>query len=222
MQTEIATVSGRFAALLQEPSGGRLAHDRPLLERPEWVIAPTLGAIVPNWLIAVPREPALSFRVWKDRFGKAPQEIHRDLCRHLGMALTDIVWFEHGPGKHGSLVGCGADYAHLHFVIRPSFTFEDFARKAVSLSELAWRNSTFDNAYDALPCKASYLIAGSGDEVFFAAQVETTGSQFFRRVVGSLSGRADAWDYRQFSHADNIAETIANFHTLESAVRRGR
>lgn len=222
MQTVTTTTKGRFAVLLGGSSNGRGAHDRPLLGRSDWVVAPTIGSIVPNWLIAVPRTPALSFRDWKDKFGKLPNEIHSDLCQHLGIASTEIVWFEHGPTNIGSTVGCGTDYAHLHFLFRPSFTFSAFAQEAVLLSELAWKSTTFDAAYEDLPSYESYLVAGSGEEVIFTSRVESVGSQFFRRVVSSFSDRADAWDYKRFPHTDNITQTIANFRVLESAMRRGR
>ena len=221
LQIESATAAGRFAALLREPAGERANYDRPLLERPDWVVAPTLGAIVPNWLIVVPREPALNFRAWKKQFGKAPGKVLDDLREHLGITSTEIVWFEHGPAGPGTLVGCGADYAHLHFLIRPSFTFDAFAQQAISLSELEWKTATFDTAYEVLPDAESYLVAGSGDETIFTSHVELTGSQFFRRVVSLLSDRTGAWDYKNVAHADNIAQTIINFHILESATQRG-
>ena len=221
MQIDRGTAGGRFAALLQKPASGRSLYDQPLLERPDWVVEPTLGAIVSNWLIVVPREPALNFRGWMQQFGKAPEKILTDLCEHLGITSSDIVWFEHGPANPGSLVGCGADYAHLHFLIRPSFSFEAFAEQAISFSDLQWKSTNFDVAYSVLPITGSYLVAGSGDKVIYTLHVESIGSQFFRRVISFLSDQAGAWDYKHFPYADNIVQTITNFCTLERAARRG-
>jgi hypothetical protein len=43
----------------------RAAYDQVLLETHDCVVAPTLGSIVPNWLLIVPRRPAVNFRVWQ-------------------------------------------------------------------------------------------------------------------------------------------------------------
>lgn len=216
MQISRAT-AGRFAALLRQPDGRRAEYDQPLLESTDWVVAPTLGAIVPNWLIALPRDPALNLRAWKKQFGRAPQGILDDLCEHLGVTFSDLVWFEHGPVSPNSPIGCGTDYAHLHIIFQPSFTFEDFAQQSITLSQLWWKRATFSSAYESLPDTGSYLVAGSGDQCILTSQVESTGSQFFRQVVGLLSDRVSAWNYKRFPHADNIAKTITNFRTLESA-----
>lgn len=214
--------ASRFAALLESPARARLDHNRPLLERPNWIVAPTLGAIVPNWLIVVPRQAALNLRSWKKQLGKSPQEILIDLSEHLGISISDLVWFEHGPSELQSAVGCGADYAHLHVILTPTFTFEVFSECTILQSNVTWKTSTFDFAYDALPNSGSYLIAGSAETAIFATHVEETGSQFFRRMVALISDQADLWDYTQFPHTNNIYQTIVNFRDLEGRSRRDR
>ena len=206
---------GRFSEILREPSGGRASHNQPLLERIEWVIAPTIGAIVPNWLIAVPRKPALSLRDWAKWYGISPKTIVDDLGVHIRTTSPDLMWFEHGPASFNSPVGCGTDYAHLHIIFRPNFSFDTFADQCVSSSKLTWKRTALEDTYEALPGTGSYLVAGSGQASIFASHVESTGSQFFRRVISVLSGRAGAWNYKYFPHAGNVAKTIKNFRHLE-------
>jgi hypothetical protein len=116
-------------------------------------------------------------------------------------------------------VGCGTDYAHLHILLRPDFSFETFIALAISMSGLPWANSEAKRAYGFLPAESSYLVAGSAGRAAWASFVDATGSQFFRRVVASLSDHTESWDYRSHAHADNIARTIATFRKLERDAR---
>src|SRR4051794_24981619 len=104
--TGVMNAEGRFAALLADSFFVRKAYDRPLLATPDWVVAPTLGAIVPNWLIAVPRLPALNFRSWRRGTGFDPSDIVEKIGGHLGLSTHRILWFEHGPKELGTDVGC--------------------------------------------------------------------------------------------------------------------
>lgn len=212
-----AEITGRFATLLQGTDSTRDIYDRPLLDERDWLIAPTLGALIPNWVLAIPKRRALNFREWRKNTGREPASIVDAVCSHLGVASTEIVWFEHGPTEKGSLMGCGVDYAHLHILIKPPFMFQEFANRAVSMSKLEWQTIDANLVYDSVNKICSYLIAGSGDQAAFASNVELTGSQFFRRVVDSLTGSNEHWDYRRYPHMDNIAITVENFRSLESA-----
>lgn len=218
MQTAGDNTEGRFAALFRASApDSKPEHDQVLLDGEDWVVVPTLGAIVPNWLIVVPRAPALNFCAWKKRLGKTPQTVLIDLCDRLELSCSDVVWFEHGPADSNSEIGCGADHAHLHIIFRPCFTFKAFVEQTIALSGTTWTKARFDEAYDVLPSEESYLVAGSGEDSILSTSVESVGSQFFRRVVGVLSDQAGVWDYRLFPHKRNIMETIVNFRALETA-----
>lgn len=219
MAGDIVTGRRRFETLLRKDVISSVEYDRPLLAREDWLVAPTLGAIVPNWLLLIPRDPVLTFRAWSALRGQSPQQLLHDLRQHLGLSADEIIWFEHGPRTAGTLIGCGLDHAHIHILIRPGFSFEAFAERARSLSGLEWSKAG-DSAYQRLPIGRSYLIAGSGDAAVVALDVETAGSQFFRRVVGTLADADNAWDYRQHPHMDHIGQSIRTFKSLESVARR--
>ena len=221
LTVDIGTGTLRFEALLKGAPSLGAEHDRPLLARAEWLVAPTLGAIVPNWLLLISRDPVLNFRVWAERHDRRPAELLRDLRVHLGLCADEIIWFEHGPFSPGTLIGCGLDHAHIHILIRPRFCFESFKKMAKSRSDLNWSASENDDVYSMLTGDSSYLIAGSGDATIVAENVEATGPQFFRRVVGALADIGDAWDYRQYPYAHHVSQTVQTFRALESSARRG-
>ena len=218
---EILTGKRRFETLLQSKTSQEAAdYDRPLLAHVDWLVAPTLGAVVPNWLLLIPRAPVLNFRAWSNLAGQSPGCLLDGVRQHLDLRKDEVIWFEHGPHTAGTLTGCGLDHAHIHILVRPGFRFEAFMEKARSLSKLEWIVGTSEEAYSGLSVGRSYLIAGSGDKAIVAQDVEVTGSQFFRRVVAALADARDTWDYRQYPHADHIAETISTFRSLESAAQR--
>ena len=208
---------GRFAAILRESDDKPALHNQPLFECEDWLVVPTLGAIIPNWLIVLPRQPALCLRSWRRQYEKEPNDIIRTLSAHLGTHSDDLVWFEHGPSHTHSSVGCGTDYAHLHILFNPAFTFASFVRHSIDHSMLEWTTAHSDRVYENLPFDGSYLIAASGNASVFVSQVECLGSQFFRRVVSFLSDRVCAWDYKEYPHLDNIKRTAQNFRALETA-----
>ena len=219
LQTDTMKAEGRFAVLLADAIGPE-TYDRPLMKTRDWVVAPTLGAIVPNWLIVVPRRPALNFRSWHEKTGTNPAAIVSDLCEHLSLAADKVLWFEHGPKIVGTEVGCGVDYAHLHLILDPAFSFETFMERVEESSSLDWQQSSPKEAYSRLTGRNSYLVIGMGNHVKITEGVEQTGSQFLRRMVAAAIGQAEMWNYRHHPHHANIARTVETFRALESAARR--
>ncbi len=185
-------------------------------------MAPTLGSIVPDWLLIIPRRPFLSFRDWGLATSGNPVTFVRSVLDHLGLERDEAIWFEHGPGRVGTSVGCGLDHAHLHLLLRPVFGFTEFMQKARDMCHLPWRTVSADEPYDELTADKSYLMAGCGDIALRAEGVEVAGSQFLRRVVAGLAGCDTTWDYKRFSHEANVTRTAATFRSLESSARRGR
>lgn len=221
LQTYSITAEGRFAALLGAGQQDSHVYDRALLETENWVAAPTLGAIVPNWLIVVPRHAALNFKIWQRVTGLDPATIVARIAEHLGLRFDQLIWFEHGPRDTGTSVGCGVDYAHLHILFDPAFTFDALLDQVQASAQLVWRSSKPDLAYSELSGQHSYLIVGCGNRVFYAEHVETTGSQFLRRMVAATANLDAYWDYRSHPHHENIALTSAVFKRRACAASLG-
>lgn len=223
MELETNTkATGRFAALLASDVRDNEPHDRPLLEGDAWVLAPTLGAIIPNWSIIVPRAPALNFRDWSRAQDVNPGDIIAEVAHGLSIDADRIVWFEHGPREVKSLVGCGVDYAHLHVLIDAPFSYAEFVAKAQTMARLAWREAHREFAYSTLGDTAAYLAIGARDQVAIAENVDHTGSQFLRKAIASLVGRPDAWNYRTAPEQENIAQTVKFYRALRDAADRDR
>lgn len=215
-------MEGRFAALLAAGEADRAAHDAPLLSTKDWIVAPTLGAIVPNWLIVLPKVPALSFRDWARPKKRNPADIIAEIAAHLDLSADQIIWFEHGPEMVGTHVGCGVDYAHLHMILSPRFSFETLISVVQKAVDLDWQVTTSRDAYTCLAPFGSYLVLSSGDLAVTAEGVEQTGSQFMRRMVAEATGTPENWNYKSHPHHENVATTIKTFRALERSKRHAR
>lgn len=213
----VASVSGvhRFDGILN--GNASATCDRALLDRPAWVVAPSIGAIIPGWLLVIPKRRALNFHDWMGDDLPDVRQILAELLEHLGLAPEEIIWFEHGPSAAQSVVGCGLDHAHIHVLIRPPFSFSAFEAAVRDGAPLEWKASETGVDYSVLDHPRSYLIAGSAKRVIAAMDVETAGSQFLRRVVASVVGNEGAWDYRCVPHLDNVEATVTTFRVLEAS-----
>src|ERR1039457_3903387 len=81
------TNGGRFGFL--KPSGecAQPIYDQILFETGGCVVTPTLGSIVPNWLLIVPRSPVLNFAQWSRTTGRSPLQLIKSVmakCAYAG------------------------------------------------------------------------------------------------------------------------------------------
>jgi ATP adenylyltransferase len=201
----------RFAELLCGHNRERAAYDQVLLETHECVVVPTLGSIVPNWLLVVPRRPVLCFREWQAITRTNPIWLVGQVLAELKIEAEQTIWFEHGPFAEDSPVGCGVDHAHLHILVDAPFSYEQFAASAVENARVNWRHGSAQEAYNSISAGRSYLVGGSLSRSVLAEGVESVGSQFFRRVVAKLASKPYQWDYKTHAHLENVHRTVSAF-----------
>jgi diadenosine tetraphosphate (Ap4A) HIT family hydrolase len=185
-------------------------YDSVLVNLGGMVVTPTLGSIVPHWVLAIPKKPFQNIVQWGAHEDAAPLEKLSKIIRHLGHDPSDVIWFEHGSTELGSITGCGIDHAHIHILLRPTFDFLRFKNVAVELSSLDWEELDC-NPYPRIGFADSYLIAGSGNRFLLARSVESAGSQFFRRVVAQLVDKAETWNYRSHPYHENVELTVESY-----------
>jgi ATP adenylyltransferase len=204
---------GRFAFLLGEDVCPRPIYDEILLETHGCVVTPTLGSIVANWVLIIPRTPVINFAVWQAADGAQPNDLVQEILIKHNIAVDRAIWFEHGPSSAGSSIGCGVDQAHLHLIADAPFSFQDFVSSIAETSQLCWQNTCAKMAHQSVTPGASYLIAASMDQAVVAQSVESVGSQYFRRVVANLVQQPDAWNYWTYPYLNNVRRTIRAFGT---------
>ena len=221
MDTTFAPVipRDRFARLLADTCE-KPAYDRVIAEFADCVMAPTLGSIIPNWLLIIPRHKQVNFRKWA-RASLSPYELIAGFLAQLGIQSERAIWFEHGASQEGTTIGCGVDHAHIHLLIDAPFSFGAFSLAAQNRGTSRWTSTSSEYVYKKISPSNSYLAMGSEDEAVFCEKVEAIGSQFLRRVVAQLVGSPDSWDYKEYPHYSNVLLTLQNFGTRHDAPRFG-
>jgi ATP adenylyltransferase len=202
---------GRFSTALATGECPKPIYDRALCEWDGCIATPTLGSILPDWLLIIPRRQALNFSQWFSETRFEPARVIKNFLSQRRISEDRAIWFEHGSKNRGSILGCGVEHAHLHLLIDTPFSFDEFTTAVMSSSDLVWSKIVGPSSYERLCGDESYLFMACGDRQFVAKNVEAVGSQFFRRVVAAMAGQREAWDYKAFPHINNIEMTIHNF-----------
>src|SRR5689334_2245520 len=116
--------------------------DIPLLSIPEGVVIPSVGALLPGWLLIVPRERALSYA----ELDTANRQTLYHLARSVASEVSDFgspIMLEHGAATAGSGIGCGVDQAHLH-VVPIQF---DLSKQVLADPTVAWSSVSPDDPW---------------------------------------------------------------------------
>ncbi len=200
----------RFNEIFKASKSETPLHNQILLDLGNAVLVPTIGSIVPNWLLLVPKADALNFRSWGVAQSKNVMDLILSASRLLGIEDDKVLWFEHGATNAGSSVGCGVDYAHLHLLIEPNFTLGDFHAVSNQISGQDWTRVSRSSVYGQPIPTNNYYAFGQGQSAFVGNFSHSLGSQFFRRVVAYLAEREQEWDYKLFPFNENIASTAEN------------
>jgi diadenosine tetraphosphate (Ap4A) HIT family hydrolase len=186
---------------------GRADEQWRVIDETEHLLAvPSVGALVPGWLLVVPRFHALSF-------GSLGCALVSSLSTEVGQIADRwerkfgaITWFEHGPRQPNSAVGCSIDHAHIHLVplgeldllseargMLPDLQF----RQVAGLIDTCSEAEGGDYVYIRTPQSTSWLATGTGIP-----------SQAVRRVIASHQGREAEYDWKQYLQLETLRETI--------------
>lgn len=184
--------------------------DTPVLRSASSLALPTIGAIVPNWVLIVPRRCALSLSTLPSADRSDVLALATDVARLLGPE-EHTVMFEHGPNSSGSVVGCGVDQAHLH-VLNTAF---DFASLALSDPVVEWAIVNDDDPWKSLDGSEYYFLRSYS--ATYVGKPKVPSSQFFRKHIAAAVGTPERWDYKCWPSYDNVRRTYERFTGRASA-----
>ena len=199
----------RFSWLYNSAAPRAGACDRILLEIDGAKVVPSLGSIVPGWTLTFPATPKLNLSLCSVQERRAVVRAADHAALKCGDFARRVFHFEHGAGRHGSVMGCGLDIAHLHTV---PVNFDLFAEVVKQdLAEVNWTKAPLDeNTWDNLPDE--YLIIWeNGRETALIGDPKIPTSQFFRRAIANISSCPFEWDYKAYSFQNNIDLTVRSF-----------
>lgn len=198
-----SNVTNRFDWILAgHREGPDTLCDVDLFDDPRGAVIPSLGSLVPGWLLAIPRRAVLRTADLPAVERKALLRLALDVSRAVAEFAPRVFVFEHGPSRIDAPLGCGADQAHLHVVP----TGVDLVEAAQTDSTVQWRRAGADPWAGIGPDEDYYLI--HTPEQAYVGTASEPRTQYFRRLLARELGRADDFDYRLQPERANIKLTL--------------
>jgi len=194
-----------FHALL----GHRIGTSYLLFETENFVVMPSVGSLVPGYLLVVPRRHALSFGhvsgQYDEELRRLTVSVESALARKYGKR---IIFFEHGPVSSRAGGGSCVDHAHLHAVPVPDHVnLVSVIRRDFAVHEADGFGATREWVQRGVP----YLLVRHHDARVYICDAWAVVSQYLRRALALQLGRSEEWDWAAFSHAEHVAATIDAF-----------
>jgi ATP adenylyltransferase len=181
--------------------------NRALVNSGNFVVVPSLGALLEGWVLIVPKQHAIATGELPDSLVDELYGLKNDVAVALSEAYqSPVCVFEHGPNRERCAVGCGVDHAHLHVV---PITFD--LREAVAPylpADTRWQNATLRESQRAFAEGRSYLYCEQPLGFGYIATNENFGSQLFRRAISARMGVPNEFNWRDNPQVPNVDATI--------------
>lgn len=181
--------------------------NEPLFESENFVVIPSLGALVEGWLLLLPRRHYICIGALPPSLVEEMDQLKQTAGSFVHDLYGSVCAFEHGPHKENRSVGCGVDHAHLHLV--PA-SFDLLSAVTPFLPDkVIWRQGGLNDCRIAFGESRDYLYleqpAGNGS---IATHDQFTG-QVFRQAIASELGVLAQYNWRDFPQLPNVEATIA-------------
>jgi diadenosine tetraphosphate (Ap4A) HIT family hydrolase len=197
-------------------AAGNEIADQILFESENFVVVPTVGSIIPGWLLIIPRSHFLSIGSFDpDRFHELAK-IKETATEALRDCFGPVWSFEHGTVRERESVGCGIDHAHLHVVA----TGIDLLAGAKDLGceRLQWRSVTglqATKSYVAEQMPYVFVQSPSGDA--WIGSANAIESQLVRKVIAAKTNQPDSWDWKFHPFEPHVEETVTKMEHWKAA-----
>jgi diadenosine tetraphosphate (Ap4A) HIT family hydrolase len=184
---------------------GSSPSDSVLFATANYSVVASVGAIVPGWLLILPRQHSLNLagQYADEELTRLRRAVARRVTTEFG---SPARMFEHGSAHTGSGTGCGIDHAHMHLVPL-SASLLPFMRGE---HHLAWEPTRMSQIRP-LPAGEEFLFYCDDperpDPNGYIAMLAAPRSQFFRRMVARSLGREEHYDYRHNPCNENVRIT---------------
>jgi len=170
-------------------------------------VVPSLGSLVPGWILVVPRRPMLNLAQL------SVDEKHElaSLIDELRDAMTpfrgNVFQFEHGSRHVGSKTGCGIDQAHLHLVPLQFDLIE--AVRSTPNSPVDWSEANYcADPWAVISPTQEYALIRDPTNTTIVGTMRRSESQWIRKVIASRIRRPMDWNYTEYPGLENIRETV--------------
>jgi diadenosine tetraphosphate (Ap4A) HIT family hydrolase len=206
----------KFCQKFGGTTDGDHAADQVLFESENFVVVPTVGAIIPGWLLVVPRSHLLCIGSFSEVQLQEFFELRAMAAEALRECYGPVAFFEHGAVRERESVGCGVDHAHLHIVA----TSLDLLVGATNTSQtkLQWcQVSGIQAAKPYVAKQMPYVFVQQGRDDSWIGTANTIESQLIRKVIATHAGQPDCWDWKTHPFEDNVRDTVGRLERWKVA-----
>jgi len=181
--------------------------DTIILQSQNFVVLPTVGAIVKGWVLVVPKKHYLCMGALENYLLAELNELCDFVSSKLQSYYGPVAIFEHGPSKPKQLIGCGVDHAHLHIVPTRCNLVEGV--RQVFTDSLKWNGVTGIKEATKYYIKGlPYLYINQPMYGTYLATHKNIPSQLFRKAISLYAGVPHRYDWRNFPEKDNVIDTL--------------
>jgi diadenosine tetraphosphate (Ap4A) HIT family hydrolase len=200
---------------------GRAPWNEPLIETENFVVIPSLGALIEGWLLVVPKEHHISMGALPIALRSEADDLERRTRALLKKQYEKpIIAFEHGPSAAKHSTGCGVDHAHLHLLPLDCDLLK-YVRPFVPIF-LEWRTCDWERLAETYRSGLDYLYLRSEGKTGLMAVSKDFGSQIFRRAVSLYLGVEGEFSWRDYPRISTVSRTVETLASaLATQVRRG-
>ena len=181
----------------------RSVFDRAIWENDEFVIVPSVGSLVPGYLLVIPRQHYISIaQLPFDMLGRLAR-IKLVVREILTQQFSPPLFFEHGPMCHANNAGSCIDHAHLHCVplaadLLPVLRSHHSLRKIEGFEAIA----------NQARLNESYVYFENQHQEQFLFSDGHIPSQYLRRLISDAMKIPDLWDWGIFTFEQNAVATV--------------
>ena len=187
--------------------------NEPLFQSENFVVMPSLGALVEGWFLLLPKDHYLCMGALPQSLLDEMMQLRQTVLSFAEDTYGDICAFEHGPHQENRSIGCGVDHAHLHLV---PFSFDLLSAVQPFLpKDLMWTPVSLSDCSMAFRESKDYLYLEQPIGCASIATHDKFGSQLFRRAIASRLGVSSDYNWREFPQIQNVEATRGASSDLE-------
>jgi ATP adenylyltransferase len=195
---------------------GDQVSDHVLFESPNFIVVPTLGSIIPGWLLVVPRSHFLSVGSFDMPLFQEFMRLQDIAAEALRDCFGPVSFFEHGAVRERESVGCGVDHAHLH-IVATEFDMPAVVKRSAE-TQLQWRPASGIQATRPFVSEQmAYVFVQQSSGGAWIGSASVIESQIMRKVIAVQAGQPDRWDWKTHPFEHNVRETVVKLEAWKAA-----
>lgn len=176
-----------------------------------WYVVPTLGALVPGYLLIISKAHRLSV----SECSQAEQEELQHLLTRIREILEQLyqkpcIAFEHGESAQSTKSAASVSHCHVHIL---PFSGNLCEKIGYRTSYINFGELTEIGQYTV--SGEPYLFFQSNDRHNSLIFLEKYPRQLFRRILAYEIGKEDMWDWNYFPFYDNLRNTYQVLKNLD-------